>query len=155
MKQLNRTLFALIIALAIAFIAPDSQARSQFGLRVGSYTDMDELYVGADLLSPIGAHTFINPNIEYVLIDYGTYLTTNLDLHYDIATQSRMFFWLGGGLGLAYFSPEGEGDSNTELAINLMTGLGFNTTGSLIPYVQLKAILGDADDLVLTFGLRF
>ncbi|MBD3386098.1 hypothetical protein GF407_14380 [candidate division KSB1 bacterium] len=90
-----------------------------------------------------------------VLIDYGTYLTTNLDLHYDFATRSRMYFWLGGGLGLAYFSPEGNGDSNSELAVNLLAGLGFNTTGSLVPYIQAKAILGDADDFVITFGLRF
>ncbi len=155
MKKLNHLLFVLISALGVVSIAPDSQARSQFGVRIGSYTDMEEFYVGADLLAPVGAHTYVNPNIEYVLIDYGTYLTTNLDLHYDFATRSRMYFWLGGGLGLAYFSPEGNGDSNSELAVNLLGGIGFNTRGSFVPYIQAKAILGDADDFVITFGLRF
>ncbi len=143
------------IALSVLLLSVTAGAQNMFGIRVGNYSDIDELFVGVEFLSPVGAHTYLNPNLEYVLIDYGTYLTANLDLHYDFDTGSRVFFWLGGGAGLAYFSPEGNGDSNSEPALNLLAGAGLKTRGSIIPYIQAKAILGDAEDFVLTFGFRF
>jgi hypothetical protein len=148
-------LIVTILSFGIFGSLKNANAKSKFGVRAGSYTDLEELFLGVDLLSPIGSHTYLNPNLEYVFIDYGTYLTANMDFHYDFDTRSPFFFWLGGGAGLAYFSPEGGGDSNSELALNILGGLGLKTRGSLVPYIQAKAILGDADDFVITLGLRF
>lgn len=155
MKSKVMLTIVVFTIMNVMFISQDAISQNKFGIRLGSYTDIDELYLGVDFLTPIGGRTYFTPNLEYVLIENGTYLTANADFHYDIHTRSKLYFWLGGGAGLAHFNPEGDGDNNSELAVNLLVGLGFNSGGSLIPYIQAKAILGDAEDFVLTFGLRF
>lgn len=129
---------------------------AQFGLRIGQYNDANELFIGAELLSPVQHRLYFNPNIEYVLVDHLTYFTANADFHYDIPVNTNsIFLWAGGGVGLGYLDPEGDIDAETELALNLLFGLGLNLRGSLTPYVQGKFILGDLDEFVLAFGLRF
>ena len=130
-------------------------AAPQFGLRIGQYNDADDLFVGAELLSAIQPHLYFNPNVEYVLAENMTYLTLNADFNYNFFKSSSVFLWAGGGPGLAYLNPEGPAESNSELAINLLFGLGLDLRGSLTPYVQVKFILGDVDETVLAFGLRF
>ncbi len=145
----------LLIGIMLICLPATSFAQHKFGVRIGSYTELDELYIGADFVSPLGTRTWFNPNLEYVLLEHGTFLTANADIHYDLLTGQSALAWLGGGAGLAYFNPEGDGDNSTDLALNLLGGIGLKAKNGLIPYVQLKFILGNADDVVLTLGLRF
>ena len=102
-------------------------------LRAGRYLDTEEYFIGGGLLSRISGNFFFNPNAEYVFVDNFTYMTFNLDFHYDFYTQSALFFWLGSGLGILYTDP-GEGvDSDVDLAANLILGLGINTISGLTP----------------------
>ena len=156
MRSIRFFTIMMLVSASLMIFVSETHARNTVGVRLGSYTDLEDLFIGGEILAPVGMHTWLNPNIEYVFIDYGTYLTVNLDAHYDFQTQAPVFFWLGGGLGLAYFSPEDDDiDSSSDLALNLLGGLGLKTQGNLIPYVQVKAILGDAEDFVLSVGLRF
>ncbi len=59
--------------------------------------DTEEYFIGGGLLSRISGHFFFNPNAEYIFVDNFTYMTFNLDFHYDFYTQSALFFWLGSG----------------------------------------------------------
>ncbi|MDZ7722291.1 MAG: hypothetical protein U5R06_05540 [candidate division KSB1 bacterium] len=128
---------------------------ADFGVRVGSYTDMEELFVGGELLTPLARHTYLNPNIEYILLEDATYMTFNLDAHYDFFHSRRAFMWAGAGLAIQYFDWDGKDNSNTETGLNLLMGLGFDTVGDVTPYIQGKLILGDYDDFVIGLGLRF
>ena len=141
--------------LTVALLVPFISANAKVGVRVGTYTDAEELFIGGEYLAPIANHTYINPNIEYVFLENATYLTLNLDLHYDFVETERIFLWAGGGLGIQYLDFEGDDNSSTEAGLNLLLGLGLLTQGSFIPYIQGKAILGDFDDFVLGIGVRF
>ena len=146
----------LVIAiLAFALLVPLTVSKATVGVRLGTYTDAEELFIGAEYLAPVANHTYINPNIEYVFVENSTFLTFNLDLHYDFVETERIFLWAGGGLGIQYFDFEGDDNSSTEAGLNLLLGLGFIPQGDFIPYIQGKAILGDYDDFVLGIGVRF
>ncbi|MDX1628036.1 MAG: hypothetical protein R3345_05020, partial [Fulvivirga sp.] len=63
-----------------------------------------------------------------------------------------------GGLNLAtigFDNPFGDDDSNTELGLNLGIGTNFNINSSVMPFAQLRFVIGDADQAVLSFGVKF
>lgn len=62
---------------------------------------------------------------------------------------------LGGrGTGPRADRPSGPGHGNSDLAANLLAGVGFKAA-SVLPYFQGKFILKDGSEFVLAFGVRF
>lgn len=145
--------FVLLMSmLSVSFAYADSG--SFVGVRAGLYTDVEEPFIGAEYLTGIAPSVDFNPNIEYVLIDNMTYMTFNIDTHYDFYDTRGGFMYLGGGLGISYIDIEGASDSETDTGINLFAGGGLNRR-SVIPYVQAKLVLGDYDEFVIAVGFRF
>lgn len=151
MKKITFALLLLVFCTATTVYADSG---SFFGLRAGYYTDVEEAFVGAEYLTGIAPSIDFNPNIEYVLIDNMTYMTINLDSHYDFYNSRGGFVYLGAGLGISYFDIEGASDSETDTGLNLFAGAGI-ARSSVIPYIQAKMIIGDNDEFVIGFGLRF
>ncbi|HSP87478.1 MAG TPA: hypothetical protein VLN45_05055 [Ignavibacteriaceae bacterium] len=147
------TIFFCLILIAGENI--NAQERGKFGIRTGVYTDLSDMFLGVEYLAPIGSRVFFNPNIEYVFIENADYWTFNFDAHYDWPTYSSVYVWTGAGLGILHFNPEGRADSNTDVGLNLLFGLGFNTSSTVIPYIQGKAIISDNTDFSLGMGVRF
>jgi len=150
--------FTLLGALLAFLILPGTTNAQGVrpGVRLGVYTDAGDLFIGGELLIPTYSNFVFNPNIEYVFVENGSYLTFNGDFHYDIYMQdSPLFVWLGAGLAVLYFNPEGNRDSNADVGANLLFGLGWETASRLIPYVQGKVILSDNTEFALGFGIRF
>jgi hypothetical protein len=144
---------SIILTVLFCTASVEANPGTKFGTRVGLYTDTEELFVGGELLSRIAPSLYFNPNVEWVAIDGGTFLTFNGDLHYAFPTR-RNPIWIGSGLSALYVNPDGPRDGNTDLGMNLLFGLGFSR-GPLVPYLQLKAIIADNNEVVLGFGLRF
>ena len=147
------SLLALVLVLTPAVFAAD------FGVRAGRYDDIDENFVGAEMVFDVGALN-INPNIEYALAEDITAGSANLDLTFDLGTYSRFTPYVGAGVGLWYVDDD-FGDNTTDLLGNVIGGLELNLD-YLKPYAQVKyfRILdnedgGEADDLAFTIGLRF
>ncbi len=86
--------------LTVALLVPFISANAKVGVRLGTYTDAEELFIGGKYLVPIANHTYFNPNIEYVFVENSTFLTFNFDVHYDFVETEQLFFWGGGGLGI-------------------------------------------------------
>ena len=154
MKSLRiSSLIAIVLVLSPVVFAAD------FGIRAGRYNDMDEEFVGAEMLFDLGSIN-INPNIEYSLAEDVTAGSANLDVTFDIGQFNRVNPYLGAGVGLWYVDAD-LGGNNTDLLGNLIGGVSFNLD-FLKPYVQVKYFklldddsTGSSDDLALTIGLRF
>ena len=156
MKSLHISL-AVLVALAVA---PALYA-GDFGIRAGRYNDLDEQFVGADVLIDLGSIN-VNPNIEYSLADNTTAGSVNVDVTIDIANIGPVTPYVGAGVGLQYVDPDA-GDNTTDILGNLIGGVAFHLE-SLTPYAQVKyfRVLENqhdgadaADDIALTVGLRF
>ncbi len=151
---MKRFLPFLVLVLIVVF-SDSMNAQTSYGIRIGQYDDVDELFIGGEIIAPVNYSFSLNPNLEYVFVEKATFATLNCDLLYYLNRRSNLPFWFGGGLGLAYVNPEGKPESDTDLGINILGGVAFNTRTSITPYIQAKLLLGDYDDFVLAFGLRF
>ena len=150
-------LFPVLTVLALLVFPGNNFAQSITpGLKLGVYTDAGDLFIGGELLVPVHDRIYFNPNIEYVFVENGSYITFNGDFHYDFYMEdSPLFFWLGAGLAILYFDPEGNRDGDADVGANLLFGLGLSTSSRLTPYVQGKIILSDNTEFALGFGIRF
>ena len=152
---MNRKSLYLWAMLFIGWMTLGQVANAQsFGVRLGIYTDPSDLFVGGEFLTPVTRGIYFNPNIEFVFIEHGDELTFNFDFHYDLPGVRRASAWVGAGLGIIYINPEGPAESNTDVGLNLLFGVGLPSR-NLEPYVQAKIIIADNSDFVIAFGLRF
>lgn len=155
MKQSVRRLLTLLtfVMCTTATLHAQSSAISP-GIRVGAYFDPTDLYLGGELLIPLSGAVYLNPNLEYVFVDGGTFATFNFDAHYDFPVSDPAYVWFGLGLGLLYSDPEGPPESDLNAGLNILLGLGFNA-GPVVPYTQFKATMAETNRFSLGFGLRF
>ena len=140
------------VALLTMLASPGAARADNFGVRTGYYTDAGEPFLGVEFLARVGRRVYFNPNFEYVFTDDPHYMTFNADFHYDFRTRSRAYVWAGAGLGVLYTDPK-VGDSNTDLGLNLLFGVGLK--GEVIPYIQAKVIVSDNSEFVIGVGVRF
>lgn len=126
-----------------------------FGVRGGAYFDVDEPFVGVELLFPLTSDIWFNPNVEWVFIDRADLASVNADIHFDLPAGASYSFWIGGGLGMRYFDPDGPADGDWDAGLNVLSGLGFGH-GRVIPYVQGKLFINDDNtEFILAGGFRF
>lgn len=144
--------FMLVVATLLSLPAAADDAK--VGVRGGYYTDIEEPFIGAELLLKVAPRFYFNPNAEYVFLNNAKYFTWNADFHYDFHSRGSSFAWLGAGLAVTTFNPRGPNNSNNDVAANILAGVGVQT-GGLIPYFQAKVIAKDETEFVLAFGLRF
>jgi len=146
----------VLCVLAMLAIAGPAQALDLgWGLRLGYYTDVGEPLAAVEAVAPLRGRLSFNPNLEYVFVDGVRYLTLNADLLHEFRTQGAPSVWAGAGLGVVSVNPDGPPDGATDLAVNLMAGVGFRTAGRLAPYFQGKIVWKDDTELALSFGVRF
>ncbi|MBD3386713.1 hypothetical protein GF407_17555 [candidate division KSB1 bacterium] len=150
MKQAGFIFILIIITSCLSF----AKTPTLVDLRAGYYTDVEELYIGGGFRTGLGRSLDLNPNLEYVLIEGGTYMTINVDLLFTIMANRRNFALLGAGLAISRFDPEGKAEGDSDTGLNFLFRYGF-ITRSAIPYFQAKVIMGDYDDIVLGGGLEF
>jgi hypothetical protein len=148
-----------VLALAAMVLTPaPAAADTDFGVRGGLYSDAEAGFVGVELLTDLSRQWFLNPNAEYVFVDEGDLWTLNLDAHYDLPLRSSVAdVWLGGGLALVFSDdgrPRGD-DSETDVGVNLLAGVGFLPREAVRPYVQGKVLVSDETEAVIAVGLRF
>lgn len=154
---------ARVLAVAAFLLLPGlAQAEVDFGVRGGLYSDAEAGFIGGELLMDVTRAWYFNPNLEYVFVDDGDLSTLNLDFHYDFPTRARYYLWAGGGPAVIFRSIDApdfcrncDDDSETDLGINLLAGIGFGKGQALRPYLQGKVILSDETEAALAVGIRF
>jgi outer membrane protein X len=156
MKRILLTLtFVAVVSLA-------SQAQTRLGAGFGWGSEIEELGIGINGEFFVKDNISINPGFIFFLVDDGpfdkqNFWTFNANGNFYFHDSESVSVYGIGGLNLSTYSYEfGDNeDSNTELGINLGIGSNFDVGGSVMPYAELKYVLGDFDQLVLFFGAKF
>jgi len=152
--RFSKLLFAMLIS-GLFLITVNAQADIKPGIRTGVYFDPTDAFIGGEVLVDITRSWYFNPNVEYVFVDRADFWTFNFDVHYDLPTDA-VYFWVGGGLGIVHFDPEPvRFEDDTDLGLNLFTGIGFKTGSRIVPYIQPKVFISDDSEFSLAFGVRF
>ena len=155
MRHRTLTLIALLALCAGAGAPLAAQVR--FGAQV-DWGDNSDFGIGGRLEhglaklfpnTPLRAaasfdYFFPSSNVNYWEINYNWFY----QLKADALTP-----YAGGGLVLAYASANG--NSNSDLGVNLGGGLKFKTGSSLTPFIEARVELGAGEQFVLTGGLLF
>lgn len=79
-------------------------------------------------------------------------LNGNLFYHFHLSGTPNVLPYAGGGLNIARSS---NGQGRTEPGLNLGGGVRFPTRSDITPFVELRGVISDFDQLVATFGLLF
>lgn len=121
----------------------------------GSWGNESDLGVGGRVLlnisdtnlETVGSVDVFFPDGDVDWLD----INANIFYHFHLADSPSVVPYAGGGLNLARLS---NGGSNTEAGLNLGGGLRF-PGASVTPFVELRAVVSDADQLVITGGFLF
>jgi hypothetical protein len=152
---MRKTSTALVLgALPILGGADPAAADTRFGVRGGYYLEIEEPFVGVEVLTHLGHRVYFNPNFEWIFVENADYFTLNGDFHYDFPVGQGVYLWVGAGLGWSSFDFEGPENGDNDLVLNLLTGAGVSA-GGVIPYVQLKLIVEEDTEFAIGVGLRF
>jgi hypothetical protein len=157
MKRSARYLGLSITAFAIALsCSPAGAGEWDLDLRGGWYAkEVEGPFIGIGGLTHLGSGSwYLNPNLEFAFGDDFDFITLNGDVHYDFDTEGDVTFWAGGGLALVHVNPSGSSDSETDLGLNALLGLG-KRTGTVRPFGQIKLLLSDETEFVIAGGVRF
>ena len=114
---------------------------------------LDRGPLGGELLFRVAPSTYFNPNLEFVFKE-DSYVTFNMDFHYDFHAGRDTFVWAGAGLAAVSINPPGPAGGHTDAGLNLLFGVGLRRR-PVIPYFQAKVIIKDQSELSLGVGLRF
>ena len=154
MRDLVRTTLTSVAVLTL-FLAWASTAYASGGLRAGLSDDPDQFLFGGQIEpDPVAENVHIVPSGEVGISDDLFSLQFNGDVQYRFRTDSGIRPYVGAGLTLAWYDPEGGGDSNTEIGLNALGGLYFGKKTPM--FVDLKlGLTDDVPDLKAVFGINF
>lgn len=145
-----RTAFSLLLLATTMLFAPvtaEAQAVN-WGVRGGYNFDAEEPFFGVEAIFPISRsipNLYFNPNVEHVFGD-DSFTSLNADVHYDFDAGNG-FWWIGAGAAAIF------GD-DSDFGLNVITGYGVRR-GSIIPYLQLKGVISDDNQIQVGGGVRF
>ena len=124
-------------------------------VRAGVYPDADAVAVGGGVLAPVGrsGRWYFNPNVEVARGDRRDIVAMSGDFHYDFARDGNASFWMGGGPALLVVDHR-SGDTNTDLGLNVLTGVGARR-GDVRPYAQLRGTMANESQVSIAGGIRF
>jgi hypothetical protein len=157
-----RTFLAGTLVVALLPVAAHAARITHLGPRAGFAFDPDQFTFGGQMdIGPLAEDFTFNPNLELGVGDDMTVVALNLDGQYHLNLQnSNVRPYFGAGLGVNFFSwdgpPGSNGDnSDTELGMNLIAGLGFPMQNSNRFFTELRFGIGDIPDLKLMAGWGF
>jgi hypothetical protein len=167
------TLVAFIFSLLLLAVPQeaDAQADISLGPRVGiDVGDIEEAFIGADVrIESPALPVIINPTFDFYFTDDPlTFWGLSVNALYPFGVDNEVFTpYAGGGLGIFQFSlddqevetPFGsatiEGDSSTEIGLNLIFGAEFITGGPVTPFAEahFSPVFTEGETTTL-FGIR-
>jgi hypothetical protein len=137
---------------ATGSVAGAQTGRTYVGPRITYNFDFEEVAIGGQLGLPLTTALDFYPSLDIFLIDEGSLLGINADLKFRPGTVGMSPLYVGGGLNLSRRSINDR--SNTEPGLNLFGGLEARS-GSVRPFVELRAILADQSMVQLSGGINF
>lgn len=148
---------SLVVAVCLLSVTTVREAEAQlaFGLQ-GNWGSEADFGVGARLLANVpnvnvevvGSFDYFFPESDVDWLDFNA----NAFYHFHLPDSPSVMPYAGAGLNIARVS---NGDSTTELGLNLGGGVRFPRTG-VTPFVEARGVVAsDADQFVITAGLLF
>lgn len=156
------------MAFCMLLIMQNAQAQENVKSRLGFFAaiasgDIDEVGFGGIGEFKVAPRVTISPQVIFFLPeDRGNHVTSFMELNgnvnYYFYNSSIFEFYGLGGLNFArrHLDFDDGGDQyDSELGLNLGGGINFEVGRNVVPFSELRATIGDFDQVVVTAGLKF
>ena len=146
-----------VVALLFAGTAMDAQAQFQLGVRGGYDLEVEDPLLGVEARFGLNNPSFpliIAPAFDYYFIDADDASFYHLDLNvlYPFGINNQSFTpYAGAGLGIGFWDPGENFDSQSDLGLNIVGGAVFGF-GQIRPFAQARLKVGGDIDLVTLQG---
>ena len=111
--------------------------------------------MGAGLnLQQAGSHVHLMPNFIYWRESGLSDVNTNFDASYHFEPAGRVSPYLGGGLGMHFYSSDAPRNPGTDLGINFFGGVTMPVRGASL-YLEGRTVLTDRSEFGLMTGATF
>ena len=159
MKKLI-VIISSIVLIGLASSEANAQVRFGGGLAYGE--GISDIGISANALFDLGGSIDVQPSFTYFLTSsLTTFWEINGDVHYNFSdSESTDFYAIGGlnvthfGVNLDIFGVQASGAVN-EIGANLGLGATFNKGANISPFAELKYVVSNIDQLVISAGVRF
>lgn len=153
----------LILALAILAVLPTLSSAgpfTAFGPQLGFSQGPDQFVVGGHLQwGDVAPQLDFVPGIDLGFGDNTTLISLNGDFHYRIDTRTQWQPYVGGGVGIHFFSFDNPGpgldSSDTRAGGHFIAGADVATKGRSRFFVEMKLGFGDSPDFKALAGWSF
>jgi outer membrane immunogenic protein len=167
MKKL--LVIASITFFALTF-ANNVQAQEAVKNRLGFFLavasgDIDEVGIGGIGEFKVAKKVTISPQfILYFPEDRGPYdvnfLEVNVNANYYFYNKDIFEFYGFGGLNFTRWHTDWDDNrvndnSDVEIGLNVGGGINFEVNKSFVPFSEIRATIGDFDQIVISAGLKF
>lgn len=150
-----------------SFLERKCTRKTKIGVFLAYGTEIENLGIGANAEFTISEKLSISPSIVYYLPkeEYGVkmnWLEVNANANYYFIKQANLDFY--GFAGLSYNSIKVSYDqawgingswSDGRVGLNLGSGIHFLNSKKITPFAELKYVIVDSGQLVLSGGLKF
>lgn len=177
-KLLGSALLLAVVALvptqaaaqrrAAARPATSSAEKTSFGLQldVGTQTDfgiggravfgLQSLFPGTPL-DGIVSFDYYFPSAQAGVTNHFWEINGNLAYRLRVPARSSFRPYLGGGLNIAHASTSTAtaSGSSTDADLNILGGTTIKVRGTLTPFLEIRGVVGNANQVVFTGGIRF
>lgn len=157
--MLRRSLFALAL-LAVLPAASFAGSFTAFGPHLGFSQGPDQFVIGGHLQwGDIAPQLDFVPGIDIGFGDRTTAVSLNGDFHYRIDTKTQWQPYVGGGVGIHFYSFDrpgpGQDDSATQAGGHFIAGADVATQHHSRFFAELKLGFADSPDFKALAGWSF
>ncbi len=153
---------------AAARPAARSAQRTSFGLQldVGTKTDfgiggravfgLASLFPGTPLDGIVSFDYYFPSGAPAGSSQHFWEINGNLAYRFRVPARSSFRPYGGGGLNIGHSSASGTvSGSSTDADLNILAGTTIKVQGSLTPFLEIRGVVGNANQVVFTGGVRF
>lgn len=148
-------LVVAVVCIAQAAFAID------FGIHYGQFDDIDDDYIGAEVVFPFGRNLTFIPSLDYVLADQVDAWLVHADVNYNFNRDATVNPYMGLGVGVfrVDFNVDGASFDDTDEIFSANGGVEFRAFETLRPYLQVRYFQSfsesESNDFGIQLGVRF
>jgi hypothetical protein len=147
---------ALLLAVTVlAFASPARAGELLWGPQAGLSINPTQVVFGFHVVAPLAQSVDFVPSIDLGVGDGAFTIAANGDVHVNIAPESSLRPYVGGGVTIYNVNPNADGaDGSTEVGGMLLGGIWLNRDGATSYYLEGRIGLGDVPDFKAVIGLN-
>ncbi|MEM6831471.1 MAG: hypothetical protein AAGA66_10020 [Bacteroidota bacterium] len=160
---MKKNIITLAILLLLGVAAFPSLGQAKVGAGLGFGSEVESLGIGINGEFPTAnSRIIISPSFILFFPDVINFWELNGNMNYVFSRSSATVYGiLGLNIARAGFddisTPFGtvEGQSDTDLGLNIGVGVNFDIGSNVTPFAEMKYAISDFDQLVIFGGVRF